>query len=424
MASKLEKEKHIERLLKKVKPIAENIISGRIATFNTDKNVEYIDKAKYNALAADYKHLQSVFSFYRAIIQNMSSGLISIDLKGHITFFNKTASRSLKYNPEDLMEKPMDTLCGDDLPSKELLHRIIAKRETLEGKELRLMNGEGKYIRVGFSSMPLHDENNNHEGIIIVFRDLTEILEMRQQLERMERLATLGELSAGIAHEIRNPLAGVKASAQVLQESFEGSDFRSELVERIVREIDRSNELLKEFFKFAKPSKPHRSFYDVEMIIDGVYLLLAPRFKKKNIKFFKSFSENTDQVYIDENQIEQIFLNLFLNAIDAMPDGGDLSVKTKTSKMVVNYVKDGKAGKESVRAVEILIKDTGVGINPDMLEKIFNPFYTTKSDGLGLGLSISNRLINENGGKMEVESHPGNGSTFKLMLPVKKDLNI
>lgn len=422
MTSQLEKEKQIERLLKKKSPIATES-KPRVLSTNADIRDGYIEKARYNALAADLKHLQSVFSFYQAIIQNMSSGLISLDLKGYVTFFNKTAAKALKYKPEDLMEKPIDALCGDDYPSKELLHRVIAKRETLEGKELRLINGEGIYIRVGFSSMPLHDENNNHEGMIIVFRDLTEILEMRQQVERMERLATLGELSAGIAHEIRNPLAGVKASAQVLQESFEGSDFRSELVDRIVREIDRSNELLKEFFKFAKPSKPHRSFYDVEIIIDGVYLLLAPRFKKKKIIFQKSFSENTEETYIDENQIEQIFLNLFLNAIDAMEEGGLLKVQTKSSKMVVNYIKDGKTIKENNPAVEILIEDTGSGILPEMLEKIFNPFYTTKSDGLGLGLSISNRLINENGGKMEVESEPGKGSIFRLLLPIRKDQN-
>ena len=421
MNKRLEKEKQIERLLNKINPLPmrSHAIEEMVKEETAEKDV--VHKSELSQLTAEYKHLQSIFSFYKAIIQNMSSGLLSLDLDGNITFFNKAALKVLKYKAEDLIEKPATMLCGDDIPSKELLSKVITERIALEGKELRLIDGDGKYIRIGFSSMPLHDESNSHEGMILIFRNLTEILEMRQQIERMERLATLGELSAGIAHEIRNPLAGIKASAQVLQESFDGNDFRGELADRIVKEIDRSNELLKEFFKFARPSKPHRSFYDIEMIVDGVYLLLAPRFKKNNITFLKNLSDQIKQVYVDENQIEQVFLNLFLNSIDALPDGGEISITTGLSKMTVSYLKDGKTVTDLVQAVEIIVSDNGAGIKPDILEKIFNPFFTTKSNGLGLGLSISNRLINENGGKMEVESRPNEKTTFHLMLPVNKN---
>ena len=225
----------------------------------------------------------------------------------------------------------------------------------------------------------------------------------------MERLATLGELAAGIAHEIRNPLASIKSAAQVLEESFQPDDFRTQLVSRIIKAIDRSNELLTRFFDFTKPRKPVQEFHNIEMLIDGIYLLLAPRFKKKRIKFIKNYQPQLPQVFVDAGQIEQVFMNLFLNAIDAMPKGGDLKVE---AALVVQ--EDG----ERVPSVCVKISDTGVGISPENIEKIFNPFFTTKSSGIGLGLSISNRLMLENGGKIEVQSKPNAGSVFLLYFPV------
>ncbi len=228
----------------------------------------------------------------------------------------------------------------------------------------------------------------------------------------MDRLATLGELSAGIAHEIRNPLAGIKTSAQVLEESFSPGDFRSQLVSRIVKEIDRSNKLLQRFFNFAKPNRPKPGFHSLKNIVDGVFLLLAPRLMKRKIEYSCEIEEGLPNIYIDESQFEQVILNLFLNAYDAMPDGGNLNVKTW-------YDKSGRvmAEQESKGVVIILISDTGKGISQEKLERIFDPFYTSKSDGVGLGLSISSRLLEENQSKIEVNSVPGEGSAFKIMLP-------
>jgi signal transduction histidine kinase len=151
------------------------------------------------------------------------------------------------------------------------------------------------------------------------------------------------------------------------------------------------------------------------MIIDGVYLLMAPRFKKKNIQFQKEFAEDLPQVYVDESQLEQVVLNLFLNAVDAMPEGGKLSVHTGQRKP------DKSTNTRLAQAeVFVSIADTGKGIPEQKLEKIFNPFYTTKSDGVGLGLSISSRLLEENGGTIEVQSELAKGSEFNIFLPTAK----
>jgi len=160
-------------------------------------------------------------------------------------------------------------------------------------------------------------------------------------------------------------------------------------------------------------------FHDIEMIIDGVYLLLAPKLKKRNIQFVANFSDDVPQVYVDETQLEQVILNIFLNAIDAMPGGGTLKVST-FRKILQLHEKEKerlKVEADVFNYVIVEISDTGTGIEPEKIDKIFNPFFTTKPDGVGLGLSICCRLIEENGGKINVTSQPGKGTTFLLGLP-------
>ena len=262
-------------------------------------------------------------------------------------------------------------------------------------------------IPIGFSTTILNAPDDKYTGIIISFRDLSAIIDFRNQMERIDRLTTLGEVSAGIAHEIRNPLAGIKTSAQVLEESFSLNDPRSQLVQRIVKEIDRSNELLKKFFKFAKPGKPKQEFTHMQPIIDGVYILLTPKMSRKRIEFIREFSENLPKIYVDEYQMEQVIMNLLLNAMDAINTDGQIVARTGLS--------DGDDN--NAQNVILEISDTGCGIEEENLEKIFNPFYTTKQDGVGLGLSISSRLIEENGGLIKAESAVGKGTKFILQLP-------
>jgi signal transduction histidine kinase len=226
-------------------------------------------------------------------------------------------------------------------------------------------------------------------------------------------LTTLGEVSAGIAHEIRNPLAGIKASAQVLEESFSPGDHRSQLVSRIVREIDRSNELLKKFFHLAKPGKPKQEFVSLETLVEGIFLLLSSKMKKKEIIFEKIIDSEISDIYVDENQIEQVLINLFLNSLEALEKGGSIIIHLK---MIEN--RDEVILENASKAVLLIVEDNGTGIEKENIEKIFNPFFTTKDDGVGLGLSISSRLIEENGGHILVESEFGEGTKFKLYFPV------
>ncbi len=361
--------------------------------------------------------LERNFHFYQAVLHNLSSGILVINNDGTIMYANKSALQMLGMELLYLQNKSIKFLFADQKQGEQFLNRLLTEKKQLQSEEAFFKGHNRKIFPIGLTTSPFHDlKNKKSYGFIVHFRDISTQLEQRRQLERMERLAMLGELAAGIAHEIRNPLASIKSAAQVLEESFKPDDFRTQLVTRIVKAIDRSNELLTRFFDFTRPRKPVQELHDVEMLIDGIYLLLAPRFKKKNINFLKNSQSNLPQVFVDPGQIEQVFMNLFLNAIDAMPEGGDLIVS-------ISLVNDPKNSEENStgRAVCVMVQDTGVGIPPENLEKIFNPFFTTKSSGIGLGLSISNRLMQENGGKIEVQSEKGKGSTFSLYFPVPEN---
>lgn len=363
--------------------------------------------------------INQVYNFYKSIIQNINSGLIAIDLKGEITFANRLAATMLGYKRDELISKNVCEFFENDEESQKCLRSLFIPGKKIDDKEIKFKKKNKRSIFVGLNVSPIHDENNHFDGIILLFRDLTEIRQLKQQIERMERLALLGELSAGIAHEIRNPLAGIKASAQVLEEGINDENLQSQIVSRMIREVDKANRLLKEFFKFAKPTKPNLKFHDPELILDGIYLLLKPKLQKNGIEFLSEIDPEIPQVYIDETQIEQVLVNLFLNSIDAMPNGGKLKIRAykKSLNIIKNYRDSLKSNNRSLNYVIIEISDSGLGIPKGDLEKIFNPFYTTKSNGLGLGLSICSRLTEENSGKIDVNSEQGKGTTFTLAFP-------
>jgi len=374
-------------------------------------------KFKYDKLAKQYEQLNQVFEFHKGVIQNISSGIMTIDPDGKITFMNKSALQLIGFKSEEILGQQIESVFADKEEGLLIIKQVLKLKKMFESKEANLVAANGSIIPIGFSTTLLQDEDSNRDpGIIFIFRDIRDLINFRKQMERMDRLATLGELSAGIAHEIRNPLAGIKTSAQVLEESFSPGDFRSQLISRIVKEIDRSNKLLQRFFNFAKPSRPKPGFHSLKNIIDGVYLLLAPRLMKRKIEFIAEYEEGLPSIYIDESQFEQVILNLFLNAYDAMPKGGMLTVKA-------SFDQSGQISdiQEHTGAIRVFISDNGKGISAEKLEKIFNPFYTSKSDGVGLGLSISSRLLEENQSKIEVESVPSKGATFKISLPFVKE---
>ena len=227
-----------------------------------------------------------------------------------------------------------------------------------------------------------------------------QILEIEEQLRRADRLSAIGELSAGMAHEIRNPLGSIRGTAEILRDGIAEDDPRAEFAAILIREVDRLNRVVREFLEFARPRETDRMQIDLNPLLEEVLALVRQQAVKNRVEFI--FSPGTiPTIPADEGQLRQTFLNLVLNALQAMTDGGRLEVAT---------------GMEEGR-LRVHFRDTGVGIAPEDMEKIFNPFFTTRNEGTGLGLAICHRIIQGHGGRIDVTSRPGQGTTFTVSFP-------
>jgi signal transduction histidine kinase len=231
----------------------------------------------------------------------------------------------------------------------------------------------------------------------------------KSYIRRADRLASLGTLTAGLAHEIRNPLVAIKTFTQLLPERLDDDEFRTQFLNIASGEVDRIALLINELLDFARPSDPKLELEDINNILDGMILLISTEAKKKQIHIIKNYAANLPSVEIDREQIKQVFLNILLNAVDATPENGKITVKTRSFT---------KPGGEPYLQIEFT--DTGHGIPKEHLEDIFNPFFTTKTTGSGLGLSISNQIIQDHRGYIDVESQLNKGTSFFVNLPLNQ----
>lgn len=223
-------------------------------------------------------------------------------------------------------------------------------------------------------------------------------------------MASLGTLTAGLAHEIRNPLVAIKTLTHLLPERLDDEEFRNKFLQIASGEVDRISSMVTELLDFARPSDPKLEEENINTILDGMILLVSTETNKKQIDIVKNYASDLPFVQIDREQIKQVFLNLLINAIEAIPENGKITVHTRSFM---------KPGGEPYAQIEFT--DTGCGIPSDQLEEIFDPFFTTKNTGSGLGLSISNQIVRDHKGYIDVESQLGKGSSFFINLPINQD---
>ena len=362
-------------------------------------------------------------NFNESIFQSIGSGLITLDLDRKITSCNNSAEEELGLSAEEVIGKSLEEIFPKE-DCKRLLPNFDDPVQSLLNREMQLTTKDGNRVYVGFTVTPRIDNQNRRAGTIISFRNITQIKQMQAEVQRMDRLASMGVLASGIAHEIRNPLAGIKTIAQTLEEEIEPNDPRREYLSRIVRQVNRMDDLLKTIFSYAKPRQPKRKFYRLQEIVQEVLALLGNQIRGHSVKFQTNYHPELPLLFVDFYQIQQVILNLFLNALDAMPKGGELELEAYTKFTTLQLVdRRGRpflTTNNSALYAEIKISDTGKGIKPEDLSSIFNPFFTTKPQGSGLGLSIVYRIVTEHGGEIKVESDIGQGTTFRVLLPTEE----
>jgi len=230
-----------------------------------------------------------------------------------------------------------------------------------------------------------------------------------EQMERVDRFATIGELAAGIAHEIRNPIAGIGGAIQVLTDELAPNDHRREIFAEILNQIDRIDQDVKDLLSYARTAKPTLAESDINKVVQQVLFLVRDRAAQQEVHVEVNLDESLPEIEIDDKQIQQVLVNLALNGIQAMPEGGSLTLATG-----LRNSPDGS------QFVEIEVQDSGKGIPPKIMRKIFTPFFTTRHTGTGLGLPISQKIVHQHEGRIEVKSEPGQGTSFKILLPLSR----
>jgi Signal transduction histidine kinase, nitrogen specific len=328
--------------------------------------------------------------------------------------FNSEAEKITGLTAKMMVGKSMADLPGAFC---DILETTLASGERQEGREIYLRSRTGGvYARA--SSSTFHGQDRQLLGALAVVTDITDLKRLELQIRRSDRLASLGTLSAGMAHEIKNPLVSIKTFAQLLPERYSDSDFRDTFSNLIVHEINRIDSLVNQLLRFARPAKPLLRPMHVHEVLEKTLLLVQHRLYQKEIKLTRSWDADVDTIRADADQLEQVFLNFFLNAMDAMRRGGELTVGTQvlSGDLLVTELSPDK--EDTPEALSITIRDTGDGIRAEDIPHVFDPFFTTKDYGTGLGLSVVHGIIEEHGGQIEVESELSKGTAFHILLPL------
>lgn len=385
--------------------------------FDTNLKNEFRTLANsFNSMALSLKteqeKFQSVHKLYQTLFESagdaiMITGLENQDL-GRIVSANRAAANLYGYEVDELIGMDVTALVreGKEQKFRERMRSIPS--DTWSHKRVKRVKKDGSLIQVAMSMGPLYIGEKKH--LLTFCRDITEQLHAEEKQQLVNQMALVGQMAAGLAHEIKNPLAGVKVSLDVLADELDLPAEDKEVFSRIINEINRMEKLLKNLLNYARPPQPHFDLVDLNRLLENS-LKNVEMVSSKNadftIHFEKDFATELPQVEIDSSQMQQVFLNIYLNAVDAMETEGIISTTTAM---------DGED------CVLIKISDSGKGMSEASCEKIFTPFFTTKTKGTGLGLSICKRLVEQHGGSIVVHSQVGIGTSFAITLPLTQKI--
>jgi two-component system sensor histidine kinase PilS (NtrC family) len=357
-------------------------------------------------LKARQKDLADLEMLKENIIQSISSGLIALDESNKIIAFNKGAEEIFRVNAEDAILRDVSEVLPFVAP-------YLRAENPNTVSQLVYKEADNQRLDLLLTISPLQGQNGDTKGEILIFQDTTRLMEMEREVKRMEDLAMLGELAAGVAHEIRNPLASISGSIQVLNDglSKEQAHVNKRLMEIVLREVDRLNHLVSDFLQFARPQSSKVEEFDLNMLIkDTLYLFQTSRKWSKKLEVEATFQRPL-KIISDPQQLKQVFWNVFMNACEAMPNGGKIRVSTERRR-------GSRGSKNAKRTVSIKVEDTGPGIDPSVIKDMFKPFSTAKKDGSGLGLAIVKKIVENLGGEVSGYNLQGGGAAISIVLPL------
>lgn len=376
-------------------------------TITIDSGDEFLRLAEeFNSMSSRLRQSMNEIielkTFNDDILRSVSSGIITVDEQGAITSFNEVAGKILGLDLND----PTSDRSPQLGKIKSILHTTLCGADSAANLQLEFYNEkEGRFVFLELHSSLLRNTLGSVIGAIADIRDITRRKRIEEEMVRVEKLASLGELSAGMAHEIRNPLAGMKTSAQVLGKHL-NSESDLVLLNGIIASIDRMNNTVTDLLNFSRPKPSCPAPYSLPELIDETMSMVREKLRKSKIDLALDYEDDLPWAMIDKEQIQQVFLNLALNSMKAMPGGGTLGIAAK---------KHPSAGREFLA---ISFADNGIGIKKEHMSKIFNPFFTTDPKGTGLGLSIVQKLLEKNNGYIQIDSMVEKGTHALILLPI------
>jgi two-component system, sporulation sensor kinase A len=344
--------------------------------------------------------------FFASILKNSADAIMTMDPEERVTSWNKGAEAIFGYTEEEMLGESLEILIPEDLRQEKELEKIshIARMEGyLRSYQTRRVTKDGQTIDVIFTRTAIRDNLDNLVGYSSVLKDVTEQRLIERHLAQMEKLSAIGELSAGLAHEIKNPLAGIKGAIEIIRDGLAEENPHRSILAEVLAEVSRIDRIVMSLLSYAKPKKPDFVRVDITRLLRDVVSFLENLADGKGIRFRLHFPPDLPWLTADENDFKQLFMNLILNSIEALQDGGEVVVSAE-------LLPDAK--------LRMVISDNGPGIAPEYLERVFRPFFTTKAQGTGLGLATCKRIVSDYGGEIHAVSNPGAGTSFLIELPI------
>lgn len=391
-------------------------LSGRIYGSPEQQILQLLCNQLASAISSGrlYTQLQDSKIYNEILVDSLFSGVIAASHDGNLTVFNREAQRITGRSSSETLTQPLNVLPH---PLDTLLRETLESGAATANQDYALPQESGEPIPLRVSSSVIYGHAGKRLGAFLVINDLTAIRQLELQVRRTDRLASLGTLAAGMAHEIKNPLVSIKTFTQLLPERYDDADFRETFSSLVGGEVKRIDSIVNQLLRFSRPSKPVLAAISLHDLLNSALKLLQQQMRSKDIQLATSFTTAPDKINADGDQLSQAFINFFLNAIESMQQGGTLTVTT-TLPAPGHPAGAWWNGHPDRSMILIGIQDTGEGIPAADLSHIFDPFFTTKAQGTGLGLSVAHGIIHEHGGLIDVKSAPGYGTTFTIAIPL------
>jgi two-component system nitrogen regulation sensor histidine kinase GlnL len=351
--------------------------------------------------------------YYATVIDSVGDGVIVVASDGRITLCNPAAQEITGFSQRQALGAEFDKLFTLETTLIEMLAKTIRTGITISDHENVVVRSTGRITPVAVTCYPLVEGNGENIGAILTLKDITYIRELEAAVRQADRLSTLGTLAAGLAHEVKNPLGGIKGAAQLMEREFDPESEMLEYTRIMIRETERIDHIIRELLELASPRALKLAPVNLHKILGDILLLQKQAVADRQIAFIQHLDPSIPEIMADEEMLTRLFLNLVCNAIDAMGVDGRLTV---SSRVLADYRMT--QNQKNSRMVAIEITDDGPGIPQLDLENIWTPFFSTKSGGTGLGLTICHKIVSEHRGMIKVESDSGHGTKFTVLLPL------